>query len=82
MEGKNNMSNDCYYFQCSKTVWVTDPVSGRRYISSSFPLEKWEVHGKFLPVSYHGSEKDAEKECERRMKLPDCTPPKGNRTGK
>jgi hypothetical protein len=75
------MSNDCRYFQCYKTEWKKNHLDNSMFAFMR-PLEKWEVHGKFLPVSYHKTEKAAQKEYERRMRLPDYTPPKGNRTGK
>lgn len=75
------MSNDCRYFQCTKTEWKTNPISGHSWPEYT-PIKRWEVHGKFLPVSYHRTEKAAETEYERRMRLPDYTPIKGKRTGK
>lgn len=75
------MSNDCRYFQCTKTEWKTNPISGDSWPEYT-PIKKWEVHGKFLPVSYHKTEKAAEAEYERRMRMPDYTPIKGSRTGR
>lgn len=75
------MSNDCRYFQCTKTELKYNFIT-RIFYLASVPIEKWEVHGKFLPVSYHRTESAAIKEYERRMKLPDYTPIKGSRTGK
>lgn len=75
------MSNDCNYFQCMKPEHKSIPFSGYSWTEYT-PLKKWEVHGKFLPVSYHRTESAARKEYERRMSLPDYTPIKGKRTGK
>lgn len=73
--------NDVRYFQSYKTIWHTNETSGHvwyEYVS----VNKWEVHGAFLPVSYHRTEKAAEEECNRRLRLPKYTPPVGKRTGK
>lgn len=75
------MSNDCRYFQRNKYEWKYNFIT-RIFYLASIPIEEWEVHGKFLPVSYHKTESAARKEYERRMRLPDYTPIKGKRTGK
>lgn len=70
------MSNHkCNYYQSYKGEYKGN-------VWTETLLNRWEVHGAFLPVSYHRSEKAALVECERREKLPPYTPPKGKRTGK
>ncbi len=72
--------SDCRYFQSTEQVWHKS-ISDYEYYTNK-PINKWEVHGAFLPVSYHKTEEAARKEFERRSKLPRYTPPIGQRTGK
>jgi len=66
------------YFQCSKSIWKENPISGHCWPEEKL-LDRWEVHSSYTPVSFHASEKAAIKECEMRIhmakKFP-YTPPK------